>query len=102
MLDNPDVLSIREAVPADAMGVAVAHVRSWQVGYRGLLSDSYLDGLKPEDRAARYTFGLRGPDQPTTLVALEGEAIRGFAAAGPARDEEARGMGEVRYSRRLA
>jgi GNAT superfamily N-acetyltransferase len=90
------VLSVRDALPTDAMDVAAVHVRSWQAGYRGLLPDSYLDALKPEDRASRYTFGLRGLDQPTTVVALEGRAIRGFAAIGPAQDAQARGIGELR------
>ena len=32
------------------MAVARVHVRSWQVGYRGLLPDAYLDGLRAEER----------------------------------------------------
>ena len=32
------------------------HVRSWQVAYRGLFPDDYLDGLRAEDRLAQ---GLR-------------------------------------------
>ncbi len=47
---------LRPAEPADAMAVARVHVRSWQAAYRGLLPDAYLDGLRPEDRAARYDF----------------------------------------------
>ena len=42
---------LRPAEPQDAMGVARVHVRSWQAGYRGLLPDAYLDGLRAEDRA---------------------------------------------------
>jgi GNAT superfamily N-acetyltransferase len=38
--------------------VACVHVRSWQAAYRGLLPDEYLDGLRAEDRANRYTFDL--------------------------------------------
>jgi hypothetical protein len=37
---------LRRAEPADAMEVARVHVRSWQVAYRGLLPDAYLDGLR--------------------------------------------------------
>ena len=47
------VLTVRRATPEDAAGVAGVHVRSWQVAYRGLLPDDYLDGLRPEDRMAR-------------------------------------------------
>lgn len=38
------------------MAVARVHVRSWQVAYRGLIPDGYLDRLCPEDRAVRYDF----------------------------------------------
>jgi GNAT superfamily N-acetyltransferase len=71
-------MELRPAVPADALAVARVHVRSWQVGYRGLLPAAYLEGLRPEDRAARYTFDR--PDGPRTTVALRGGAIAGFAA----------------------
>jgi hypothetical protein len=53
-----------------------------QRGYRGLLPDAYLDGLRAEDRAARYTFGRSGGDSPATIVALEEGAIQGFATIG--------------------
>ena len=36
------------AVPADAYDAARVHVRSWQSAYQGLISQEYLDGLKPE------------------------------------------------------
>jgi hypothetical protein len=35
---------MREAQPQDAAEVARVHVRSWQVAYRGLFPDDYLDG----------------------------------------------------------
>lgn len=68
---------IRPAIPADALGVARVHVRAWQVGYQGLLPAAYLDGLRAEDRAVRYTFGA--PSGPATSVAVEDDAILGFA-----------------------
>jgi GNAT superfamily N-acetyltransferase len=86
---------LRSAGPADAAEVAGVHVRSWQSAYRGLLPDEFLDGLRPEDRAARYTFG--GPDAgaPATIVAVDSGDIRGFATAGPCREADARGTGEL-------
>lgn len=68
---------LRAAEPADALAVANVHVRSWQAAYKGLLPDEYLAGLRPEDRAVRYTFGVQG--KPATIVAVEDRAIRGFA-----------------------
>jgi len=70
-------MELRAAVPADALAVARVHVRAWQTGYRGILPAAYLDGLRAEDRAARYTFGrLEGP---RTTVAIQGGAVVGFA-----------------------
>ncbi len=87
---------LRPAEPADAMGVARVHVRAWQVAYRKLLPDEYLDGLKPEDRAQRYTFGGTDPRQPMTTVAVDDAGtIRGFATTCAARDEDAPGHGEL-------
>ena len=63
------------------MEVAGVHVRWWQRAYRGLFRDEYLDGLRPEERAARYTFEGQA-DQPLTIVAGECGAIRGFATIG--------------------
>ena len=77
------------------MAVAAVNVRSWQHGYRGSLPDAYLDGLRPEDRAARYTFGRSGGGSPATIVVLEGGAVRGFATTGPARGEAHRELGEL-------
>lgn len=89
-----DVL-LREAEVGDEMAVARVHVRAWQVGYRGLLPDGYLDSLDPADRAARYTFGDAGPDRPTTVVAVEGDVIRGFATTGPCREPGSTRAGQL-------
>ncbi len=86
---------MRVATAADAEEVARLHVRSWQSAYRGLLPAEYLDGLRWRDRAERYQFDVVGPDQPMTVVALDGGAIRGFATTGPARDADAEGSGEL-------
>lgn len=74
------------------MAVAEIHVRAWQTGYRGLLPDGYLDGLRAEDRARRYTFDVVDPARPQTIVAELDGAIAGFATTMPA-DEP--GTGEL-------
>ncbi len=87
---------LRPAEPADAMDVARVHVRAWQVAYRNLLPDGYLDGLKPEDRARRYTFGGTDPHEPMTTVAVdERGTIRGFVTTCAARDADVPGYGEL-------
>lgn len=79
-------IELRPAAPADALEVARVHVRAWQVGYRGILPQEFLDGLRPEDRVGRYTFGDPDPSKPYTVVALEAGAICGFVTTGPPRD----------------
>jgi GNAT superfamily N-acetyltransferase len=88
---------VRPARPADALAVAGVHVRSWQVGYRGLMPDEHLDGLRPEERATRYTFGSADPAEPLTLVATDDgdDDVWGFATISPARDPDRAGAGEV-------
>jgi len=93
--ENGSVLSMRTATPDDAAEVAGVHVRSWQVAYRGLIPDGYLDGLNPDDRMARYTFGATDRDQPSTMLAVEDGVIRGFATTGPSRDADTSDAGEL-------
>jgi ribosomal protein S18 acetylase RimI-like enzyme len=81
------VFSVRTATPEDAAAVANVHVRSWQAGYRGLLPDEYLDGLRLEDRMTHYNFGATDPSLPTTMVAVADGVICGFVTTGPSRDD---------------
>ncbi len=86
---------IRAARPEDAIEVARVHVRAWQSAYRGLLPDGHLDGLLAEERAAGYDFASPDPLAPHTIIAVEQGAVRGFATAGPSRDEDAPGLAEL-------
>jgi GNAT superfamily N-acetyltransferase len=85
-------IEIRDARPQDAHAVADVHVRSWQAAYRGLLPEAYLEGLRPEERAARYQFGQLDRSEPATLLASDaGGRILGFATTAPARDADLEG-----------
>ncbi len=86
---------IRDARPGDERNVAALHIRSWQGAYRGLLPDEHLDALQVEERAARYSFGSTSAHAPHTILAVEHEAICGFATTGPSRDADALGLGEL-------
>jgi GNAT superfamily N-acetyltransferase len=86
---------LRPAQPDDAMAVARVHVRSWQVAYRTLMPQRYLDQLRPEDRAAHYDFVTGDPQKPHTIVAVESESVLGFATTMPARVEDLNGYGEL-------
>jgi GNAT superfamily N-acetyltransferase len=89
------MMIVRDATREDAIALADVHVRSWQAAYRGLLPDEYLDGLRAEDRAARYSFGSGDARAPQTIVAVDDRLIRGFASIGPSRDEDAGEAGEL-------
>ena len=95
MMSKSCPLAVRPAAPGDEMAVAHVHVRAWQVGYRGLLSDDYLAGLNPSDRARRYTFGDVSPLKPRTFVAIESGTIVGFATVAPAVDDDEGKLGEL-------
>ncbi|HVY22822.1 MAG TPA: GNAT family N-acetyltransferase [Steroidobacteraceae bacterium] len=88
-------MHIRPANLQDALAVATVHVRSWQAGYRHLLPQEYLDGLKPEDRAKRYDFANTDPARPKTFVAVQDTTITGFVTLSPAKDADAAGCGEL-------
>jgi GNAT superfamily N-acetyltransferase len=86
---------LRLAEPADALAVARVHVRSWQVAYRTLVPDEFLDKLRPEERASRYDFATRDPQKPRTILAMEENAVLGFATTSPSRDTDLPVHGEL-------
>jgi GNAT superfamily N-acetyltransferase len=89
------VISVRRAVPADALDVARVHVRSWQWAYQGLLAQEYLDSLEPQAWATRYTFGRMGFGLPSTQVALDGSTVCGLVTTGLCRDDDLSNVGEL-------
>ncbi len=92
---NTSGMLLRRAEPGDEMAVARVHVRSWQVAYRTLVPQEYLDQLRPEDRAAHYDFATDDPAKPRTIVAVESESALGFATTMPSRSEDLNGYGEL-------
>ena len=66
---------LRPAQPSDALAIARVHVRAWQHGYAGILPASYLNQLRPEDRAEKYDLSHADPSHPYTIVATDADAI---------------------------
>jgi len=62
---------IRSATVEDAIGIAEAHVASWQTAYRGLLPQALLDGLSVERRTTQWQ---EDRFEQATLWVLEGIA----------------------------
>ncbi len=87
-------MTVRPADPTDAEGIARAHTASWQVAYRGIFPDDYLDGLRWQDRQERWAQVLTGPSEDrATLVAVAAGTVIGLASIGPSRDEDLAGSG---------
>lgn len=83
-------MRVRPAVKADAAGIAVVHVRSWQGAYRGVVPDAYLDALSVERRTEVWSEILGQVHVPSTgaFVLEEGDDVVGFAHISPTRDDD--------------
>ncbi|MFO7776986.1 MAG: GNAT family N-acetyltransferase [Nitriliruptoraceae bacterium] len=90
-------LEVRSPGLGDVEALGDLHVAAWQAAYRGLMPDAYLDGLRARDRAAWWVAVLSRPqrDADVLQVAAVDGRVRGSVVAGPARDDEAAGHGEV-------
>jgi ribosomal protein S18 acetylase RimI-like enzyme len=87
------VVTVRRATVQDAPAIGRVHVRAWQAAYRGQMPDGYLDGLRPEERAASWERGLcREHHRDPLLVAEDNGQVVGFALVGPAQDPEGAGQ----------
>ena len=87
-------MRVRRAEVGDAAAIARVHVGTWQVAYRGLIPQDYLDRLDAEERRESWARGLATSHWPRsgTLVAEcdEGdEGVVGFVHVGPSRDDDA-------------
>lgn len=82
---------VRRAVESDARGIALVHVRSWRVAYRGILPDEVLDGLSVDQRERGWRDRLAERDgRAFTLVPDADGAVAGFCTvATPSRDKDA-------------
>jgi hypothetical protein len=95
-----DEISVRAAETRDAPAIARVHVRSWQVGYRGLVPDAVLDALSALERERDWRGWLHD-ERSSTLVAEFDGAVAGFATTiTPSRDEDA-GPRNLRAGRAL-
>jgi GNAT superfamily N-acetyltransferase len=82
-------VSVRPARPEDAERVARVQLSTWRTAYADLLPAEALD--VPEVQAAALWLGaVESPPSPRhrLLVAMERDQLVGFAASGPASDED--------------
>jgi RimJ/RimL family protein N-acetyltransferase len=88
---------VRPPTADDAEAIGLAHVRAWQVAYRGLIPDEYLDGLDPVARGDAWRRVLASPHEldgasgEHLVIEVDGDVV-GFAGFGPCRDDDAAGV----------
>ncbi|PPS72553.1 MULTISPECIES: GNAT family N-acetyltransferase [Streptomyces] len=83
---------IREMTLADCERVAEIRVGGWRGAYRGLIPQSYLDGLSVEVDAERRRQHLSQDDGRVVNLVVEGTGgeLVGWACHGPYREGEVR------------
>ena len=90
-------VTIREATPADAAGVAWVHVESWRTTYPGIMPQEHLDALSVTEREQTWQdiFSRPDADQSPTFVAEASGEIVGFASGGKERGSDPLYLGEI-------
>jgi GNAT superfamily N-acetyltransferase len=93
----PAGYSIRRATVEDAAAVARVHVDSWRTTYRGIVPDTFLDGMSYADSEARLRRRLEQSSEKYAMFVAQDESGRivGFADGGPIRKEDPDFDGEL-------
>jgi GNAT superfamily N-acetyltransferase len=84
---------IRQATPDDSDSIALVHVRTWQEAYGHVFPPEQLAGISVEERTRAWRSMLERFSR-TYVAEVDGEVV-GFASAGPSRDEDGEGVGEL-------
>jgi ribosomal protein S18 acetylase RimI-like enzyme len=87
---------LRPCTVVDAEAVERLRVSGWKAAYRGLVPDSFLDGMPADVERRRQLMASRG-GQVTETVAVSGADVVGWIVAGPCRDTDRtyRWQGEI-------
>jgi ribosomal protein S18 acetylase RimI-like enzyme len=91
-------VGVREAMAADAPGVAAVQVATWRSAYRDIVPAPYLAALSVERRAGVFAAMRRDPVTGHGLfvaVAPAGSEVVGFASCGPDREGPSPVAGEL-------
>lgn len=88
-------IRVREAVGADAAGIASVQVTAWKVAYIGMLPAAALAAANVRERTERWTEILAASPRKTLVASVSGELI-GWCGFGESRDEDrSSDVGEV-------
>lgn len=86
---------VRAATAADAEGISNVHIGAWQVAYRGLVADDFLDGLSDRLAGRIAWWHERLGAGATAVVADDDGRVTGFASYGRAEAPSDPELGEV-------
>lgn len=79
---------IRDATSADVPAISEINVQGWQVAFRGLFPDDWLDAADPRDRDVVFAERVgKGPPYHAA-VAVDDERVVGFVMLGPPESED--------------
>lgn len=87
---------IRPATIDDATAIAAINVGTWHTAYAGIIPEAYLSTVVLDDaKVERWRAWLQEPGAKGWFVAVDGEAVVGFAVGGPQRDADLPFSGEL-------
>ncbi len=90
------MLTIRSAEIKDAPAIAKVHVDTWQMAYRGIVPQDYIDNLTVQNRTMSWVRLLERNTDLITLVSENHDGrIVGFASGGRIRHREPRFEAEI-------
>lgn len=66
---------IRNATLEDAKAISLIGVESWQIAYRGIIPDEYLDSLSAEKREKHIAKSIETPTNRFIVAEVEGQVV---------------------------
>ncbi len=74
------MIKLRNAFSEDYTGISKLHADSWQISYRGILSDDFLDNRVHQTLEATWLNRLKSPaENQHTIIAIKDNVMAGFA-----------------------
>jgi len=81
-------MNIRQATAKDADLIADINIDAWQVGYKGIMSESYLNALRLDEKKVQWNSALSSNDPGINIVIEYQNIVSGFCVFGPVRDKD--------------